>query len=129
MLAPAELIADLDAALAEDGEDVSLVRNAKGPNGTLIPTAVTVRASIRPALTLKAQELTGTVSQQEDVAIFSPTQIVAAGWTSGRPSNEDQRVPQKDNVLVIAGRHRMIEAADGIYVRGELVRIVARMLG
>jgi hypothetical protein len=75
------------------------------------------------------QELVGGIAQTDAHVIMSPTQIIAAGWTSGRPANEDQRVPLKGNRAFIAGKARNVEAAVGIYVAGELVRIEMRVLG
>ena len=122
-----QAIADLDAALATDGEWVELQRLT----GTaLIPFKVTCRAFVRG---YTAQELVGGISQTDSKLILSPTEITRSGWpgpnSSAMSTNQDRRVPRKGDAVVIAGRKRAVEAAGGIYLRGELVRIEMRILG
>lgn len=119
-MTPADCIADLDSQLAAYGETVELRRLTAGPNGVQIPFSVSCRAFVRG---YKPAELVGGITQQDSKVILSPSEIIAAGWTSGRAANEDGRLPQKGNRAMIAGKARNVEAAVGIYVAGELVRI------
>lgn len=125
-MTPAEAIADLDKALVEDGEDIRLQRLTLGPNGLQIPFEVVCRAFVRG---YQPQELVGGITQQDRKVILSPTQIIAAQWTSGRPAFDDQRVPMKGNRVFVAGRPCNVEAAAGLYVAGELVRIEMQVRG
>ena len=65
--------------------------------------------------------------------ILSPTEITRSGWpgpnSSATSTNQDRRVPRKGDAVVIAGRKRAVEAAGGIYLGGEVVRIEMRVLG
>lgn len=119
-MTPEEMIADLDASLATDGEEVILQRLTLAAGGIQIPLSVRLRAFVRR---YRPDELIGTITQQDSKVILSPTQIIRDGWTSGRPAHEDARVPVNGNRVIIQGRPRKVEAADGIYPAGELVRI------
>jgi hypothetical protein len=125
-MTPRECIADLDAALATDGEQIVLQRMTLGPGNAPIAFSVHCLAFVRG---YEPNEMVGGITQQDSRVIISPTEIVAAGWTSGKPANEDRRVPMKGNKAVIAGKVRNVEAAVGKYVGGELVRIEMRVLG
>ena len=122
-----QAIADLNAALAADGEWIELWRET----GTQkIPFKVRCRAFVRG---YAAQELVGGISQTDSKLILSPTEIIRAGWpgpnSSATPTNQDRRMPRKGDAVVIAGRKRAVEAAGGIYLIGALVRIEMRVLG
>lgn len=122
-----QTIADLDAALAADGEWIELWRET----GTQkIPFKVRCRAFVRG---YAAQELVGGIAQTDSKLIMSPTQIIRAGWpgpnSSATPTDQDRRVPRKGDAVVIAGRKRAVETAGGIYLGGELVRIEMRVVG
>lgn len=114
----------LDEFLAEDGQDCVLQRIG---SGVTVDQAVTVRAFPRR---LRRVEQIGSngITEQHSMVVLSPTQIIAANWTSGRPAYEDRRVPMKGNRIVIAGRVRNVEAAVGLYEGAELVRIELRVL-
>ena len=119
--------ADLDAALAADGEWVELQRLT----GTaLIPFKVTCRAFVRG---YAAQELVGGISQTDSKLILSPTEITRSGWpgpnSSATSTNQDRRVPRKGDAVIISGRKRAVETAAGIYLASDLVRIEMRVLG
>ena len=122
-----QAIADLDAALASDGEWIELWRET-GPQR--FPFKVKCRAFVRG---YAAQELVGGIAQTDSKIVMSPTEIVRAGWpgpnSSATPTNQDRRVPRKGDAVVIGGRKRAVEAAGGIYLGGELVRIELRVLG
>ena len=122
-----QAIADLDAALASDGEWIELWRET----GTQkIPFKVRCRAFVRG---YAAQELVGGIAQTDSKIVMSPTEIIRAGWpgpnSSATPTNQDRRMPRKGDGVVIAGRKRAVEAAGGIYVAAELVKIEMRVLG
>ena len=123
-----QAIADLDAsARSRRRMDRTLARdrNAK------IPFKVRCRAFVRG---YAAQELVGGISPDGfESVILSPTEIIRSGWpgpnSSATSTNQDRRVPRKGDAVVIAGRKRAVEAAGGIYLGGELVRIEMRVLG
>lgn len=123
-------VADLDAALAEDGEDIEIWRLI----GTQqIPIKVKCRAFVRG---YSAEELVGGISQTDSRVVISPTEIIASGWPGPQVAspvqpnaNQDHRVPRKGDKAVIAGRTRNIEIAHPIYIDGQLVRINMRVLG
>lgn len=119
-------IADLDAALAADGETIELQRLL----GTqLIPVKVTCRAFVRG---YAPNELIGGITQQDSKVIISPTEITRAGWPGPQTppfTNQDRRVPKKNDRAIIAGKPRSVEASVGFYVGGILVRIEMRVLG
>ena len=122
-----QAIADLDAALAADGEWIELWRET----GTQkIPFKVRCRAFVRG---YAAQELVGGIAQNDLKIVMSPTEIIRAGWpgpnSSATPTDQDRRVPRKGDAVVIAGRKRAVETAGGIYVAAELVKIEMRVLG
>jgi hypothetical protein len=122
-----EQIADLDAALAADGEWIELWRET----GTQrIPFKVRCRAFVRG---YAAQELVGGIAQTDSKIVMSPTEITRSGWpgpnSSATSSNQDRRVPRKGDAVIISGRKRAVETAGGIYLAGELVRIEMRVLG
>jgi hypothetical protein len=119
-MTPREMIADLDASLRRDGEDVVLQRLTLGPGGIHIPFTVICRAHVR---FYRLDELIGVIKENDQKVILSPTQIMAAGWTSGRPAHEDRRVPMPGNRIVIKGRPHRVELGSGLYPAGELVRI------
>ena len=131
-----QAVADLDAALASDGETVELQRLV----GTqLIPIRVACRAFVR---SYDARELVGGITQDQSRVIISPSEIIRAGWpgpdvevrnaagvVTTALSQQDRRVPRRGDKVVIAGKPRNIEVAMPIYVDGALVRIDLRVLG
>ncbi len=125
-MSAAATIARLNSSLANHGEDITIQRLTLAPGGVQIPFGVECRALVRGYL---PNELVGGITQQDAKVILSPTQIIAAQWTSGRSANEDRRIPMKGNVAIIKGKPRKVEAADGIYVGDELARIEMRVLG
>lgn len=129
-------VRELDKALADAGEIIELQRLT----GTqLIPVKVRCRASVR---NYGADELIGGITQDMSEVILSPTEIIRAGWpgpdiekrnASGVVttafSEQDQRVPRKNDKCVIQGKPRNIEAAKPKYVDDGLVRIVLTVAG
>ncbi len=123
-MAPDRAIALLDKFLAENGQNVVLRRMDLSGGTQSVGASVTCRAHDRSlGRGYQANELIGTLSQQDSVLILSPTEITAASWTSGRPVDQDQRVPIRGNQVVVGGEVRSVEAANGIYMNGTLVRI------
>lgn len=118
-------IAELDAALAADGEDIVL-RRVKGANlATQQNVDVICRAFVRG---FAPNELVGAITQQDSRVVLSPTQIDAAGWPADEADSTsliDARVPRKNrgDKCVIQGRPCSVEAAKGILIDGTLVRI------
>lgn len=118
-MTPAQVVADLDLALAECGEDIRLQRLT----GTQqIPYEVKCRAFVRGYTPAEMIGSSG-ATQQSSKVILSPSEIIAKAWTSGRPAGDDQRIPMSGNKAMVAGRGRSVEAAVGIYMGDDLVRI------
>lgn len=119
-------IAQLDAALAADGENI-VVRRVKSTAGlaTVTNVDVTCRAFVRG---YRPNELVGAISQQDVHVIISPTEIDAADWPADEADSTspiDARIPRKSrgDKAVIGGRVHSIEASKGILIDGTLVRI------
>jgi hypothetical protein len=124
---PEDYIADLDAELAEGGHSIKLLRMDAGA----MAQEVTCQALVRG---YAAHELVGGITVKDSRVILSPTEIISASWKSfvlpeGKMSAQDPSVPVKGNTALIDGKVRNVEAAGGIYVAGQLVRIEMRVLG
>lgn len=120
---------DLDAMLRSDGQQVTLRRIV----GTTNQTAVDCQcwAFVRG---YKANELVGAIIQGDSAVILSATDIIEAQWPGGQPVTSppnglDVRVPRAGDYIVSAGRVRRIEAADPVYVDGELHRLNVQVRG
>jgi len=114
---PADLIADLDRALLDAGEDVVLRKLTLGPDSIQIPFDADVRAAIRP---LKADELVGNIDQTWSRVILSPTDINRAQF----------RLPiRKNDKIVQDGKVRNVEFPKHIRVQNVLVRIELMVAG
>lgn len=125
-MTPAELIVDLDDALAEAGEDCTLRRKEGSP---LVEKDVTVRASVR---SVRSNEVVGTVTQAYSKVVISMTQILASGWPAGHtvtPGAVDPRLPRANDFLVVKGKVRQIMFADPIAVDGTVVRVNLMVAG
>lgn len=124
------LIADLDAALAESGEDVLLQHLTLGPAGTQIPFSVTCRAVVRGYTPEELIAGSGIIQKDRRV-ILSPTEITGAGWPGPMPvaTDVDKRIPRNGDRVIRNGLPMMVQAAEGIYVQGVLVRIEAQARG
>lgn len=105
----AELIADLEAALADAGETIT-VRRYTAPTGSPRPKTDidSVPAAVRP---LKAQELVGNIDQTWSRVILSPTLV-----SSLLPLRKGDKV-------VIQGKERNVEFPQPIGVQDTIVRI------
>jgi hypothetical protein len=111
---PAQMIADLDAALARRGEDVT-VRRYTAPSGTPRPkTDIATRATVRA---VKPEELAGEIDQTASKVVLSPTGLGAL-------------LPlRKGDKIVIQGDERHVELPKPIVVGGTLVRIELMVTG
>jgi len=127
-MTPEAAIAMLNRQLAAHGQDIRLTRNTLGPGGVLIPFSVECRAFVR---SYKADELVGGIIQGDTLVVLAPTEIEAQGWPGAEvtPTNQDRRVPRKDDKCVIAGKSRNVEAGTPFYLNGELVRIELQVRG
>lgn len=125
-MSAAQEIADLDEALALDGEDIELHRPIAGQG----PVKVTCRAFVRGASVV---QLSSGVKQDASNVVLSPSEIIRRGWpgpnSSATPTAQDRRVPRTTDKVLIAGRTRQIDAVMPVYVDGALVRIDMRVLG
>jgi len=114
----------LNRQLAEHGQDIRLTRMTLGPGGVLIPFSVDCRAFVRD---YDPDELVGGIIQGDTKVVLSPTEIEAQGWpgpnSSATPTNQDRRVPRKDDKALLAGKSRNVETGKPVYLNGELVRI------
>lgn len=119
-------IADLDFALANEGQTITLTRGA---------ATVSCAAFVRD---LNTNPLVGGVTQQEFHIIMSPTQINDAVWPAAPnspPPSVDPRIPIKSDKLTVAGRVRTIQGVLPIFMPGAslgtdvLVRIEMKALG
>ncbi len=120
---------DLDAMLAAFGQDVTLRRVTGTTNQANVDC--TCRALVRG---YRADELAGGIIQGDSLVILSATDIIAAQWPGGQPVTSpptglDVRVPRKGDKIVSAGKVRNVEAADPVYVDGDLHRINVTVRG
>ena len=116
-------IAALDIALARAGEDVTLRRITK-VSGNPVAKDVVCRAAVRA---VSADEIVGTIAQNDLHVIISPTQIVAASWPGpdeGTPAGSlvDQRLPRATDKMIIQGKERQVKVPKPIFVGGAWVR-------
>lgn len=129
-------VRELDKSLAEDGEWIEL-QHLVGTQ--LIPVKCRCRAKVR---NYDAKELIGGLTQDMSEVILSPTEIIAAGWpgpdveirnASGvvttAMTEQDRRVPRKNDKAKINGKVRNVETSKPTYVDDGLVRIVLVVAG
>lgn len=122
-----DYVADLDAALAEDGEEIILRRVIGAAN-----IDVKVQANVR--LVSQQEELVAGTTQDDIKVIISPTQIAAAQWPGGgvdaaAPFNVARSHPKKGDKLIYQGRAYRVEQAISIKVAGQVVRIEMLTIG
>lgn len=120
-------IADLDRELAATGEPIRLERLTLGPGGLQIPFGVDCPAYVRG---YQPAELSSAIIQQDVKLVVSPTPIARAGWPGPRvtragasPSQDDPRIPRKGDRAITSRGTLTVQAAAGIFVGSELVRI------
>lgn len=130
-----DLIASLDNALAQSGEDI-ILRRVIGVAPNQVNIDVTCRARVDAATDV--QIAAGILATDLNL-IMSPTQINQAQWPGGTvpalpPFDLDQRVPRAgptDKVLLKDRGQppRAVAFSDPKFVNGELVRINLRISG
>jgi hypothetical protein len=130
-----DLIADLDNALAQVGEDI-ILRRIVGIAPNQINVDVVCRAMVSA---LSIAQIAAGIPATELNVIISPTQINEAKWPGGSvqvlpPFNLDQRVPRAgptDKVLLKDRSQppRAVTFSGPIFVNSELVRINMRISG
>ncbi|MCK1322148.1 hypothetical protein IVA94_14855 [Bradyrhizobium sp. 156] len=127
------LIAALDQALAQAGEDIILRRTV----GTA-PNQVNIDVRCRARVTaLSTEQIQAGIPSTELNIIMSPSEISAAQWPGGQvpalpPFDVDQRIPRAgvtDKVLMRGQAPKAITFADPQIIAGELVRINLRVAG
>jgi len=107
-MTPADMIAELDGALAFAGSDVVL-RKTNSAVGQ-----ITVRARVR---FYKPDEIAGIIQQGDSKVVLSPTGLDAFG------------VPPQNGFVVVDGSPRRIIAPNPIRIQGTLVRIELQVRG
>ena len=116
-------IDELDASLAENGEDIILRRVIAG-----VKKEVTVRAHVRN-FRLKASDIVTGITKVPFIVIISMTQITAAGWPQGAPASAappfdvDPAIPVIGDLAIIKGMPRTVKSVDAIAVNNEIVRV------
>lgn len=124
------MVAALDEALAAAGEDIILQRLTLGPGGVQIPFSVTCRAAVRGYTPEELIAGSGIVQKDRKI-IFSPTEITQAQWPGPLPvgADVDKRIPRVGDRVIRNGLPMIVQAAEGIYVQGELVRLEMQARG
>lgn len=117
-------IAALDGGLARAGEDI-VIRRKAGSGSNQVNVDVKCRAVVR---TVSADQIAGTITQNDVNVILSPTQILAAQWPGGVyegpvASDVDPRIPRVNDFAVVQGKQRQVKNAKPIFVGGVWVRM------
>lgn len=116
MSAASEAIADLDAELAETGQNVTLRRLVANGADITRPFRAFVRG-YRP------DELVGGIDQGDTLVVMSPT-----GLPTEFADADATRLRQND-LIEIDGKERNVEYVDPVRINGTLVRINALVRG
>lgn len=106
-MSAADAIADLDAEIAENGQEIWLRKNGAVADGSV---DVQLRAFVRG---YKPEELAGGVQQTDSQVVLSPSVLVGTPFAAG--------VKRLDKIL-IDGRLRNIEGANPVRLNGVIVR-------
>jgi hypothetical protein len=112
-----EALSELDAALAEAGETVRLLRMTGTGAQSRVLKEVSCRMVLRGYQPNEVVQGSG-ITQQDQRMILSPTEIVAANWPG-----DGRYVPRAGDRLVSNRGVLTIQSAAGIYVDDRLVRI------
>lgn len=119
-MSPAECIAALDAGLADNGESVRLMRIVGG-----VPIAQASCLAIMRGYKATDVIPQSNITQQDQLAIFSPTMLLAANW----PTVGASPVPRSGDRIISNRGPLAVMAAVGFYVQDILVRIEAQVRG
>ena len=111
-MTPQQAIAQLDRAIAQYGQTVTLRRGT----ATAPPVTATVKAHVRG---FKPDEPIGGIDQYDSLVILSPSGL--SGWPGG--------APKKDDWITIDGRVRSIVAAEAVKMNDVLVRVELQVKG
>lgn len=114
------IVSDLQASLAREGENVVLRRKVAGT-----PVDVAVRAAVR-VKTVPNALISGTV-QDDYYVVMGMTEIRAAGWpgtglVGTAPFVVDSQVPMRGDMMIIKGNAARVERVNDIAVNGVVVR-------
>lgn len=127
-----DLIAGLDNALADRGEDF-ILRRVVGTGANVVNIDVTCRGRIDA---VSVEEIAAGIKATDLKVIFSPTQINNAQWPGGTipqlpPFNVDQRVPRENgpDKAIVRGQLRTVALCKPFFIGDELVRIEMRVSG
>lgn len=122
-MTPAEMIADLDSALVEAGETITLRRRVGTTN---VFVEVTCKAKVAG---YASEVLVAGVKQTASTFIISPTEINAASatWPGAAGGGAWPRVG--DFLKQSIGSDRKIEATRPILAGNTVVRVEAKVLG
>jgi hypothetical protein len=118
-----EVIGELDAALAEAGETVRLLRMTGTGAQSRVLKEVSCRMVLRGYRPSEVSQGSG-ITQQDQKAIFSPTPIIAANWPG-----DGRYVPRNGDRLISTRGVLTVQAAAGVIVDDRLVRIEAQVRG
>jgi hypothetical protein len=126
------LIAALDEALAQVGEDV-ILRRVVGTAPNQVNVDVRCRAKVDA---IRIEQIAAGIPATDLNVVMSPTQINEAQWPGGTipqvpPFNIDQRVPRANgpDKMIVRGQLRQVAFSDPKFVAGELVRLDLRVTG
>jgi hypothetical protein len=127
-----DLIAALDNALAQAGEDI-ILRRVVGTAPNQVNIDVKCRARVNAAT---VQQIVAGIPATDLNVIISPSEINAAQWPGGTvpalpPFNLDQRIPRitTDKALMRGQQPRAVAFVDPKFINGDLVRIDFRVTG
>jgi hypothetical protein len=127
-----DLIADLDNALAQVGEDF-ILRRVIGQGAGVTNIDVVCRGRIDG---VSVTEIAAGIKATDLNVIFSPTQINDARWPGGTipipaPFNVDPRVPRENGAdkAIIRGKLYQVAFVKTFWPGGELSRIEMRVSG
>jgi hypothetical protein len=112
-----EALSELDAALAEAGETVRLLRMTGTGAQSRVQKEVTCRMTLRGYAPNEVVQGSG-ITQQDQRMILSPTQIIAANWPG-----DGRYVPRAGDRIISNRGVLTIQSAAGVYVDDRLVRI------
>ncbi len=120
MLTPVERRDRLDRALAEKGEDGVLRRRiGTGSSFVEVPCRVFLRG-------YKPEQMVGGLTQQDAQAVISASPILASTFPGAAGGT---RWPKVNDLLLVQGRSRNVQATATIFIGPEPVRIEMTVRG